>query len=68
MDLLKMLHDPARNKSAQQKAIDSLNSIPSHDSILWAYLMGQYKEIDILNSKYAWIRVYNGPIGILARI
>ncbi|MEN0057925.1 MAG: nucleotidyltransferase domain-containing protein [Bdellovibrio sp.] len=40
MGLLKMLHDPEMNKWAQQKAVEVLNSIPSQDLILEAYLFG----------------------------
>lgn len=40
MGLLKMLHDPEMNKWAQQKAVEILNSIPSQDLILEAYLFG----------------------------
>lgn len=40
MGLLKMLHDPEMNKWAQEKAVEVLNSIPSQDLILEAYLFG----------------------------
>ncbi len=40
MGLLKMIHDPEMNKWAQQKAVEVLNSIPSQDLILEAYLFG----------------------------
>lgn len=40
MSLLKLVHDPEMNRWAQQKAMDVLNSIPSQDLILEAYLFG----------------------------
>lgn len=40
MGLLKMIHNPEMNKWAQQKAAEVLNSIPSQDLILEAYLFG----------------------------
>lgn len=40
MGLLKMVHDPEMNKWAQQKAVEVLDSIPSQDLILEAYLFG----------------------------
>ncbi|NJL24401.1 MAG: nucleotidyltransferase domain-containing protein [Calothrix sp. SM1_5_4] len=40
MSLLKLVHDPELNKWAQRKAVEVLNSIPSQDLILEAYLFG----------------------------
>lgn len=40
MGLLKMIHNPEMNEWAQQKAVEVLNSIPSQDLILEAYLFG----------------------------
>lgn len=40
MSLLKLVHNPEMNKWAQQKAVEVLNSIPSQDLILEAYLFG----------------------------
>ena len=40
MSLLKMVHAPEMNKWAQEKAMDVLNSIPSQNLILEAYLFG----------------------------
>lgn len=40
MGLLKMIHNPEMNKWAQDKAVEVLNSIPSQDLILEAYLFG----------------------------
>jgi len=38
--LLKLVHNPELNKWAQTKAVEVLNSIPSQDLILEAYLFG----------------------------
>jgi predicted nucleotidyltransferase len=40
MGLLKMIHNPAMNEWAQQKAVEVLKSIPSQDLILEVYLFG----------------------------
>lgn len=40
MGLLKMVPNPAMNQWAQQKAVEVLNSIPSQNLILEAYLFG----------------------------
>ena len=42
--LLKMIPNPAMNQWAQQKAMEVLNSIPSQDLILEAYLFGSAVE------------------------
>jgi predicted nucleotidyltransferase len=44
MGLLKMIPKPEMNKWAQQKAVEVLNSIPSQDLILEAYLFGSAVE------------------------
>lgn len=44
MGLLKMIPNPAMNQWAQQKAVEVLNSIPSQDLILEAYLFGSAVE------------------------
>jgi predicted nucleotidyltransferase len=40
MGLLKMIPNPAMNQWAQEKAVEFLDSIPSQDLILEAYLCG----------------------------
>lgn len=40
MSLLKMIPNPAMNEWAQRKALEVLNSIPSQNLILEAYLFG----------------------------
>lgn len=40
MGLLKLVHNPEMNKWAQNKAVEVLNSIPSQNLILEAYLFG----------------------------
>ncbi len=44
MGLLKLIPNPAMNQWAQQKANEVLNSIPSQDLILEAYLFGSAVE------------------------
>lgn len=44
MGLIKMTLNPAMNQWAQQKAMEVLNSIPSQDFILEAYLFGSAVE------------------------
>lgn len=44
MGLLKMIPNPAMNQWAQQKSVEVLNSIPSQDLILEAYLFGSSVE------------------------
>ncbi|MBK8204362.1 MAG: nucleotidyltransferase domain-containing protein [Bdellovibrionales bacterium] len=40
MSLLKLVHNPEMNAWAQKRAVEILNSIPSQDLILEAYLFG----------------------------